>query len=110
MPVDIADHDVVGATERVEVDALELVRIGRDARNVAEELRTTGVREDIDVLDDVSAVELQRVEAVLTFDRVVAVARVPLEHVVAGPEKRAVIAVVAEHEVRALAPSRTSLP
>ena len=43
------------------------------------------------------------VGAVLALDRVVAVARVPLEHVVAGAEERDVVAVVAEHEVVAVA-------
>ena len=47
--------------------------------------------------------EQQQVGAVLALDRVVAVARVPLEHVVAGAEERDVVAVVAEHEVVAVA-------
>ena len=52
---------------------------------------------------DVRAEEQHRVGAVLAFDRVVAVARIPLEHVVAGAEERDVVAVVAEHEVVAVA-------
>ena len=48
--------------------------------------------------------------AVLAFDGIVAVTRVPLEHVVAAAEQRAVVAVVAEHDVRAFAADQTSLP
>ena len=52
---------------------------------------------------DVRAEEQHRVDAVLAFDRVVAVARIPLEHVVAGAHQRDVVAVVAEDEVVAVA-------
>ena len=58
---------------------------------------------DVDVLGDVGAEEQQRVGAVLAFDGVAAVARVPVEHVVAGAEQRDVVAVVAEDEVVAVA-------
>ena len=43
------------------------------------------------------------VEAGLTFDRVAAVAGIPLEHVVAGAEKGDVVAVVAVDEIVAVA-------
>ena len=67
------------------------------------EQRASTIRHDVDVLGHVGAEEQHRVGAVLAFDGVVAVARVPLEHVVAGPKQRNVIAVVAEHEVVAVA-------
>ena len=56
-----------------------------------------------DVLGDVGAVELQRVEAVLTLDGVVVVARVPDEGIVAGTHQRGVVAVTAIDQVVALA-------
>ena len=71
--------------------------------DVAEEQRPPAVGGDVDVLGDVRAVEEQRVGAVLALDGVVAVARVPLEDVVAGAEERRVVAVVAEDEVVAVA-------
>ena len=61
------------------------------------------VGDDVDVLAGVRAEEQQRVGAVLAFDGVVAVARVPLEDVVAGAEEGHVVAVVAEDEVVAVA-------
>ena len=45
----------------------------------------------------------QTVDAVLALDRVVAVARVPLEHVVAGAEEGGVVAPVAVDEIVAVA-------
>ena len=68
------------------------------------------VGRDVDVLGDVGAEEQHRVGAVLALDRVVAVARVPLEDVVAGAEKRDVVAVVAEDEVVAVAAEDVSAP
>ena len=62
--------------------------------------RAPAVGDDVDVLVDVRAEEQQRVGAVLAFDGVVAVARIPLEHVVAGAEQRDVVAVVAERRSR----------
>ena len=61
------------------------------------------VREDVDVLGDVGAVEQHRVEAVLALDRVVVVARVPHEGVVARAHERGVVAVAAVDEIVALA-------
>ena len=61
------------------------------------------VGENVDVLGDVRAVEQHRVDAVPAIDRVVAVARVPLEQVVAGAHQRNVVALVAVDEVVAVA-------
>ena len=61
------------------------------------------VGQDVDVLADVGAVEEQRVGAVLALDRVVAVARIPDEGVVAGAQQRDVVALVAVDEVVAVA-------
>ena len=59
--------------------------------------------DDVEVLGDVGAVEQHRVGAVLALDDVVAVARVPLEHVVAGAHERHVVALLAVDEVVAVA-------
>ena len=102
-PAEIADDDIVGAAEGPEFDVLDVVQVHRDVRDVAEKQRASAIRHDVDVLGRVGAEEQHRVGAVLAFDGVVAVARVPLEHVVAGAEQRDVVAVVAEHEVVAVA-------
>ena len=99
----VADDDVVGAAQRPEVDLLDVVHVHRDIGDVAQEQRAPAIGQDIDVLGHVGAEEQHGVGAVLAFDRVVAVARVPLEHVVAGAEESGVVAVVAEHEVVAVA-------
>ena len=74
-----------------------------DVGDVAGELHTAVVGRDIDVLVDVRAVEHQRVGAVLTFDHVAAVARIPDEGVVAGPPSRRVVAAAASDDVIAVA-------
>ena len=100
---EVADDDVVGAAERAEVDALDVVEVHRHVGDVAEEQDAPAVGDDVDVLGDVGAEEQHRVGAVLALERVVAVARVPLEHVVAGAHEGQVVAVVAEDEVVAVA-------
>ena len=102
-PAEIADHDVVGAAERAEVDVLDIVEVHRDVGDIAEEQHAAAVGRDVDVLGDVRAEEQHGVGAVLAFDGVVAVAGIPLEHVVAGAQQRDVVAVVAEDEVVAVA-------
>ena len=59
--------------------------------------------EDVDLLGGVGAVEEHRVEAVLAFEGVVVVARVPDEGVVAGAHEGGVVAVAAVDQVVALA-------
>ena len=78
----VADDDVVGSAECAEVDALDVVEVHRHRGDVPGEEDTAAVGDDVDVLGDVRAEEEQRVGAVLALERVVAVARVPLEHVV----------------------------
>ena len=57
----------------------------------------------LEALVDVRAVEHHRVRAVLALDDVAAVARIPLEDVVAGAEERGVVALLAVDEVVAVA-------
>ena len=59
--------------------------------------------EIVEALADVRAVEQHGVGAVLALDDVAAVARVPLEHVVAGAEEGDVVALLAVDEVVAVA-------
>ena len=63
----------------------------------------SAVGRDVEVLVRRRAVEQQRVGAVLALDGVAAVARVPLEDVVAGAEQGDVVALVAVDEVVAVA-------
>ena len=102
-PGQVVDHDLVGAAERIEVDRLDVVEVHGDVRDVAGEQHAAAICRDVDVLGDVGAVEQQRVEAVLAFDGVVVVTRVPDEHVVAGAHEGGVVAVAAVDQVVALA-------
>ena len=81
-----------------------------DVRDVAEEQGTAAVGRDVDVLGDVGAVEQHRVDAVAALDDVVAVARVPLEDVVAGADLGDVVAAVAVDEIVAVAADQMSAP
>jgi hypothetical protein len=100
---EVVDDDVVGAAECVEVDRLHIVQVHHHGGDVAGELGAATIGEDADILGDVGAVEQHGVEPDLAFHHVVAVARIPLEHVVAGAEQRHVVALVAVHEVVAVA-------
>ena len=100
---EIADHDVVGAAQRIEVDALDVVEVHGDVGDVASEEHPPAVGHDVDVLGDISAEEQHGVESVLTFNGVVAVARIPLEHIVTRAEEGNVVAVVAKDEIVAVA-------
>ena len=100
---EIADVDVVGPAEGVELDGLDIVQVHDDVGDVAGEEHAPAVGEDVDVLGDVGAVEEQGVDAVLALDGVVVVAGVPDEQVVAGAEECDVVAVAAVDRVVALA-------
>ena len=90
----IVDGQDVGAAERVDVDPLDAGRVHRDRADVAEEPEPVAVRRQVDPLGRVGAVEAQHVRAVLTFDGVAAVTRIPDERVVACAEERRVAAPV----------------
>ena len=83
---EIVDQDIVGASQGGELDALDPVEVHGDAADVAGQLRPMAVGRDDHVLVDIRAVEPQRVEAVLAFDHIAAVARIPDERVVAGAQ------------------------
>ena len=94
---------ILSAPPSAEIDLLDVVHVHRDVGDVAEEQRAAAIGRDVDVLGDVGAEEQHFVEAVLTFDCVVAVAGVPLEHIVARAKESDVVAVVTEDEVVAVA-------
>src|SRR5262245_13703013 len=96
---EIVDHDVIGAAEGVEIDPLNAVDIHGNAGDVVEETHASAVGRTVDVLVDMRTAEHKRVEAGPTLDRVVAVARIPLEYVVAGTEEGGVVALIAVDEI-----------
>ena len=103
VPRQIVDGDVVRAAQGVDVDGLDIVNVHDDAADVAGEQNAATVGRDLEALVRGAAVEQQGVDAVLTLDHVAAVARIPLEHVVAGAEQGSIVALVAVDEVVAVA-------
>ena len=98
-PAEIVDHDVVDAAQCLESDQLDVVEVHGDIGDVADEAHAPAVGRDVDVLGDVGAVEVEPVQAVLALDGVVAVARIPLEDVVAGAEESDVVARAAVDDI-----------
>ena len=97
-------HDrVVGPAERLDVDELGVVQVHRDRALSAEEPEAVAVGRDVEVLGHAGPVEEHRVGAVLTFDDVAAVARIPDEGVVAGTHEPGVGASVSVDRVVAAA-------
>ena len=84
----VVDGDRVGAAQGVEVDRLDVVEVHDDVAEVAGEPHAPAVGRDVEDLVAAAAVEQHRVGAVLALDGVAAVARIPLEDVVAGAEER----------------------
>ncbi len=107
---EVVDGDDVGAAEGVEVDPLDAGGVHRDVAGVAEEREPVSVGGQVDVLGDVGAVEEHRVGAVLAFDRVAAVARIPDERVVAGTQQGQVVAAVAVDRVVPVAAEQRLAP
>ena len=95
----VVDDDRVGAAQRVERDALDVVEVERDVRDVADEQHARAVGRDVDVLADVGAVEGHGVAVGPALDGVVAVAGIPLERVGAAAQQGDVLAAVAVDEV-----------
>src|SRR5262249_58937615 len=88
---------LVGASDRVELDALDLVEVHDDVADVAGEQHPLAVSRDDEILVDVGATEAERVEAVPAVDDIAAVAGIPEERIVAGAEQRRVVALAAGH-------------
>ena len=100
---EVADEDRVRAAERPQREPLDPVQVHGDPGDVARERAHGSRSQDLHVLGDVGAVEGERVGTALALDDVAAVARVPLERVVARAEQRGVGAAVAVDEVVAAA-------
>ena len=95
--------NVVDPAECAQFDALDVVEVHGDVRDVAREQRASAVGGNVEALADIRAVEEHRVGSVLAFDHVAAIARIPLEHVIARAEQRGVVALLAVDEVVAVA-------
>ena len=89
---EVADGNVVGTTEGIEVDMLDAVQVHRDGSDIAREQHPAAIGRDVDVLVDIGAVEQQRVGALAAFDSVAAVAGIPDEGVIAGAEIGEIVA------------------
>src|SRR5262249_7544266 len=99
----VVDSDRVDPAQGVDVDALDVVGVHDDVADVTGEAEPIAVGGGDELLVDVGAVEVHYVGAVLAGDGVVAVARVPLEDVIAGAHLGCVVALVAVDEVVAVA-------
>src|SRR5262245_12921701 len=102
----VVHGNLVDAAAGREVDALDVIQIHDNAGDVAGKSDARAVGRDIDLLGDGGAVELHGVEAGLSLDDVVVVARVPDEGVVAGTHLGHVVTVPTIDEVVALAASQ----
>ncbi len=100
---EVVDVHRVGPAERVKLDGPRAGNVHDDVGDVAGQPHAPAVGGEVDYLGRVGAVEPDRVGSGLALDRVVAVARIPLEHVVAGPEKDDVVALLAVDEIVAAA-------
>ncbi len=93
----------VGPAQGVEVDQLDVVEVHDDVADVAGEPDPLTVGRRVEDLVSAAAVEQHRVGVVLALDHVAAVARIPLERVVAGAEQGDVVALLTVDEVVAIA-------
>ena len=99
----VNDAYVIRAAQRIVAHCLDVVEVHHDRADVAQEPGASADRIDGYVLAGIRAVEQQLVGIGLAFDGVAAVARIPLEDVVAGAEKGRVGALVAVDEIVAVA-------
>src|SRR4029434_3010043 len=95
----VVNREGVDSTQRVEVEVLDVVEVQGHRADVAGEADAGAGGRDVEDFADVGAIEDHAVIAVLAFDRVVTVARVPLEGVVTGTEEHGIVALIAIDEV-----------
>ena len=100
---EVIDRDGVGATQHIELDVLDTVEVHRHVADIAGQAGAGAIRRNVDLLGDVGAVEQQRIGAVLAFDDVAAIARIPLERIVSGAEEGSVAALIAVDEIISVA-------
>src|SRR5262249_54480593 len=98
-PGQIIDRDRVGTSQRRDIDVLDAVEIHRHGADIAGEPRASAVSRDGHALVCAGAVELERIDAGLTIDRVATVARIPDEGIVTGAEICHVTTVTTNHRV-----------
>ena len=95
----VTHHDVVGATQGVEVDVLDIVQVHRDVGHVAEEAHALAVGRDVDVLAMLAP--LNSIVSMPSWPSTTSLPS-PGSHwklIVACAEQRHVVALVAVHEV-----------
>ena len=82
---------------------LDSTEVHRHVADIAEQARAGAIGRDIDLLCNVGAVEQQRIGAVLAFDDVTAIARIPLERIVSSAKECDVTALIAVDEIVSVA-------
>ena len=102
-PGEVINRDGVRAAQHIELDMLDTAEVHRHAADIAKQASAVAVGRDIDLLANIGAVEQQRIGAVLAFDDVAAIARIPLKHVVSGAEQCGVTALITVDEVVSVA-------
>ena len=100
---EVVDRDGVRAAQHIELDMLDTAEVHRHVADIAEQAGAVAIRRDIDLLGDVGAVEQQRIGAVVAFDDVAAIARIPLERIVSGAKECSVTALIAVDEIVSVA-------
>ena len=93
----------VGSGQGVQIDDLDVVGVHDDGAEAAGEAQARAVGRGIEDLVAAAAVEQHRVAIRLSLDRVAAVARIPLEDIVAGAHEDHVVALLAVDEVAVVA-------
>ena len=106
---EVVDDDIVRTAQDLQANQFDAVEVRGDAVDIAGEAHASTIGGDIDVLGEVDAVEVEPVDAVLTFDGVVGIALIPLKDVVAGAQESDVVArAPIDHIVAAAAIERVS--
>ena len=82
---------------------LDTAEVHRHVADIAKQASAAAIGRDIDLLANVGAVEQQRIGAVLAFDDVAAIARIPLKRIVSGAEECGVTALIAVDEIVSVA-------
>ena len=95
----VVDDRGVGAAQCVHVDRFDVVEVHDDGADVAGEPHPAAVGGRLEDLGGAAAVEQHAVGAGLSFHDVAAVARIPLEDVVAGAQEPDVVALLAVDDV-----------
>lgn len=82
---------------------LDTAEVHRHVADIAKQAGAAAIGRDIDLLANVGTVEQQRIGAVLAFDDVAAIARIPLKRIVSGAKECDVTALIAVNEIVSVA-------